>query len=625
MPKAAALPALVPDQVAHVPPERLYPDPHQPRTEFDSAKLEELAADIKIRGIEQPIRIRADWTIKHGERRWRAAMRLKLKTVPVLLTADPADESNAAITHYLDQAADNHHQQPLAQLDWARFLKKLTTEYGAAVKDVPDLLAARGITMSRSYVSNTIRLLELPEWAQRLIVAGELAAAHGKYLLMAKPSAKAMKKLQGLIEDAVREAKDPYGQPVTGDAIEQIVFEAFDETHTRLNTSYGDDAPRFSWQKECKTCPDRHEIMKNQFCLNRTCYDAKQDKAKQAAEARKTKKKRGAGAGDEEPGTRPRKAAAPKPKPPTKFKLNEQGVANVGRLSADKYEFLDSVGTKFEPAMHCEGCEFHQLAVAWKNDKPRPACFNVAHYAQLQRQGSREEAIAQWLDQRVIPLLREKIAADEGLQFQLIAWMALGAGTQTSDQWSVQDRLKSEQARARRKLNLRALGDVVRACDEERLPSREMALLIGFKALARDRAHLYAFARYADVKVTAAVASVDREYLEVKRKSELIDLITRHGVVTDTLELAQLEKAKLAALQELCLTRQAIERIGVPYDVALLYEKLEPIIDPDDEWNDDLEDDEQDEHDADDDAGGEDTPIEAEETEALPEARVDGG
>lgn len=584
-----ALPALVPDQVAYVPTDAVHPDLNQPRTEFDVKALEELATDIALRGIENPIRVRADYTIKHGERRWRAAQLAKLDTVPVLLTADPVDEQNAALVHYLDQAADNEHQLKPSQLDRARFLKKLTEEFGVAVKEVPELLAARGITMSRSYISNIIRLLDLPKWAQDLIVAGGLAPAAGKYILMAKPSAKASAKLEELVRDAMKEHEKGYGGAVTTDYLEELVLDAFHEVHTGLNKgNYGDDAPRFDWQKECKPCPDRHEVKDHQFCCNRTCYDAKQDKARIAAEAKAAKKK---GKGD--PASEPEKAKAkakPKPQEPTKFKLNADGVADVRRLAADKYETLDAGNVRFNVAVHCEGCQWNQPALHAYERAPRPTCFNPAHYAELQRQGSREEAIAQWLDRRVIPLVRERVKTDDGLAFQLIAWMALGAGTQTSAEGNVHGRLVAEQARARRRLNLRALGDVVRACDDERLPSEAIADA-GVTALGRDRAHLYTFARYADVALTPAIASLDREYLEIKQKAELLELLRKHGCEI----LPEVEKGKRGDILELCLARQNVEKIGVPYDVAALYEKLTPMIEPD------LEDEFDDEDDADDD------------------------
>src|SRR3990167_9357205 len=106
MSKAATMPALVPGQVHEVPIDSIAPDPTQPRTEFDQHALDELAQVIRTRGIENPLRVTRTGVIKHGERRWRAAKQLKLKTVPVLLTAEIAAAANAPLLHYLDQVAD---------------------------------------------------------------------------------------------------------------------------------------------------------------------------------------------------------------------------------------------------------------------------------------------------------------------------------------------------------------------------------------------------------------------------------------------------------------------------------------------------------------------------------------
>lgn len=283
-----ALPLLNPDTIVHVPIGMLHADPDQPRLEFDAAALKTLAADIAARGIELPIVVRSDYQIKDGERRWRAAKLAGLATVPCLLAA-PMAERDGVIEWRLDQVADNHHREPLGALDWARVLRALVETHGVAVKDIPALLQKRGIEMSRSYVSNLIRLNELPEWAKALIARSVLPPAAGKYVLMASGYAPAMENLRRVLETRAKQLAPD--QALRAD-LHWDVCEAFRETATRLDQSYGDDMPRFAWRTSCQACPNRSRVDDQHFCLDRTCYDRKQ--AETDAKARKSANGEGA-------------------------------------------------------------------------------------------------------------------------------------------------------------------------------------------------------------------------------------------------------------------------------------------------------------------------------------------
>ena len=284
----AATPPLVPNQVVLIPVDQLLADAGQPRTEFDETALKALATDIGARGIDLPILIRADYVIKDGERRWRAAKRAGLKAVPCLLAADVPEE-NGAVEWQLDQVADNHHREPLGPLDWSRFLKKLVETppagHGVAVKDLPALLAKRGIAMSRSYCSNLMRLLDLPAWAQDLIVAGPLTAAHGKHILTANVSPKALTHLHHQIKEWL---DHDYHGPLTTIDLQGLVVDAFDETHIQLDATVGETAPRFN-VKTCEACPNRKVIgnasgsRDRVFCLDAPCFEKKQQAADESA------------------------------------------------------------------------------------------------------------------------------------------------------------------------------------------------------------------------------------------------------------------------------------------------------------------------------------------------------
>lgn len=585
--------------VIYIPLGQLAPDPKQPRTIFDEDALNELAADIKMRGVEQPILIRSDglqYLIKHGERRWRASQIAGKKDIPCLL-AEPDDEQRPEIERLLDQATDNHHQRNLTPIEWGQLCKRLVEEHGLAVKDIPAALEKRGVKLSRPYVSNLMRLTELPEWAQQLLIDGQITASDGKAILMARPYAEAMAWIKKKIAEETRSKKDD--QRVRDalfqydyDDMEDLVRKAYLETAIELTRTYGETVPLFKWPTSCKACPDRHQINNQHFCLNATCFASKQDKARTELKSK--------GKSEETARKKPAGPTAINPK-----KVDKEGVVNVAGLSSDKYEVLEYA--RFAPALHCTGCEFNKLARKTKHSEPTPCCFNVPHYQELQRNSSREEGIAQWLDQRLLPEVLAKLTGNHDLQFQLIAWMALDAPTRTADADRVESYLSSEQHQTRRRLNLRTPGDVIRAYKEDALNPEAIAAA-GVRALLRDRGHFYAFARYLGIALTPAIASIDAEYLGRKRKGELLELAHRSGLLADGDELA---KKKLDEILAFVSTPAVIEAIGVPPDVKALYEKLEPKIDPeqddidDEEFDDDTLD--ESEADTDEDTNGEAT------------------
>jgi ParB/RepB/Spo0J family partition protein len=574
---------LVPDVVVHVPLDQLAPDPGQPRTEFPEATLKQLADDIERRGVEQPIRVRSDgerYLIKHGERRWRAAQLAGLKTVPVLL-AGPDDDAQPDLERAFDQVLDNHLPEKLSPMDWARFLRKLVDVHHLPVKDIPAELAKRGITLSRPYVSNLMRLVDLPDWAQKLLNDQQITASDAKAILMAKPYAKAMKWLKDHIEheprqegQRVRDALFQYDY----DDMEALVDQAYDQTAIELSATYGGQAPLFKWATSCKACPDRQQIGVTHYCLNATCFDAKQDKARIEL---KSKGK------SEEKALKENRGKDTKPKPPagpTKIAPGKivDGVVKLTGLASDKYEFLDSYRLRFEPSVHCTGCEFNKPAIHSKGAAPRACCFNLPHFNELQRQGSREEGVAQWLDKRVLPEVLAKLPGDHELQFQIVAWMALEAPVQNDNGARLREELRRQQHAARQRLNLFTPAGVIQTYAQGALNVEAIAAG-GVRAMLADRGNFYAFARHLGIAITPAIASLDQEYVDLKRKGELLLLM---GMADDV----EFKKKKLDELIEHCLLPEVIEAVGVPPDVQALYERLQPVVDPDDEdVTDDLE------------------------------------
>jgi ParB family chromosome partitioning protein len=149
---------------------------YQPRTRMDEGSLYELAESIKAQGIMQPILVRpvgpARYEIIAGERRVRAARLAGLDEVPVLVK-DVPDEAAAAMA-----LIENIQREDLNPLEEAQGLKRLTDEFGLTHEQ-----AAQAVGRSRSAASNLLRLLNLSEPVQQMLMAGDLDMGHARALL----------------------------------------------------------------------------------------------------------------------------------------------------------------------------------------------------------------------------------------------------------------------------------------------------------------------------------------------------------------------------------------------------------------------------------------------------------
>lgn len=171
----------------------IVPNPYQPREHFDEETLSSLAASIAEIGVVQPVIVRKGlegFEIIAGERRWRAAQRAGLRSVPALVRdADDKGALEAAVV-------ENVHRQDLNALEEAAAYRQLMDDFGLTQSDV----AAR-VGRSRSAVANTVRLLNLIPAVQRYVVEGHLSAGHGRALLSLEDEAAQ----QALAEEIVRE------------------------------------------------------------------------------------------------------------------------------------------------------------------------------------------------------------------------------------------------------------------------------------------------------------------------------------------------------------------------------------------------------------------------------------
>src|SRR5262244_3569379 len=161
-----------------VPIEYLRPNPRNPRRNFSDAELDELAASIKQRGIIQPVVVRSvrgakdAYEIIAGERRWRAAQRAALHDIPIVpLEASDSEALELAII-------ENVQRTDLNPLEEAGGYQALASDYGHSHEEI-----ARIVGKSRSHVTNTLRLLKLPEPVKAYIHAGKISAGAARMLI----------------------------------------------------------------------------------------------------------------------------------------------------------------------------------------------------------------------------------------------------------------------------------------------------------------------------------------------------------------------------------------------------------------------------------------------------------
>jgi ParB family chromosome partitioning protein len=163
------------DDTTEVPTDLIDPSLLQPRSVFDDAKLDELAKSIMANGVVQPVLLRrkgARFELIAGERRWRAAVRAGLTKIPAVLRSVSDDR-------VLEIALiENIQREDLNPIEEARAYKKLIETLGLTQETV-----AERVGRDRSYVTNYLRLLRLPEDIQELLQVGRLSTGHARTLL----------------------------------------------------------------------------------------------------------------------------------------------------------------------------------------------------------------------------------------------------------------------------------------------------------------------------------------------------------------------------------------------------------------------------------------------------------
>lgn len=173
------------ESVFWIPTDKIKPNPYQPRTEFDEAALKGLAESIRSYGILQPLvvtrieregenGITVEYELVAGERRFRAASMLGLREVPVIIRREEPAQVRLELA-----LVENIQRQDLNAIEKAKAYKRLIDEFGMDYKTLSEQIGK-----SREAITNTIRILNLPEFMQQAVAEGKITEGHTRPLLM---------------------------------------------------------------------------------------------------------------------------------------------------------------------------------------------------------------------------------------------------------------------------------------------------------------------------------------------------------------------------------------------------------------------------------------------------------
>jgi ParB family transcriptional regulator, chromosome partitioning protein len=153
---------------------RIRPNPNQPRIQFSDQSIDELADSIAERGVLQPILLRPHgdgegFEIIAGERRWRAAQRARLHTIPAIVRE--IDEATTAELALIE----NIQREDLNAIEEAEGYKQLIDRHGHTQENVGKI-----VHKSRSHVANLLRLLDLPDFVRQSLLKGDISMGHAR-------------------------------------------------------------------------------------------------------------------------------------------------------------------------------------------------------------------------------------------------------------------------------------------------------------------------------------------------------------------------------------------------------------------------------------------------------------
>ena len=219
------------------------PNSLQPRTNFDNEQLENLAQSIRANGIIQPLLVRrldeGRYQLIAGERRWRAAQKAELQRVPAIIRDIPDDK-------ILELALiENIQRQELNPIEEAQAYKKLIDTLGLTQE-----MVAQRVGRDRTFITNYIRLLRLPEDIQRLVEQEKISMGHARALLGVDDVEIQRKIAQNVIDQAlsVRETERAIRKIIEGTSAAASAFRAQPQNDANIRAAESKLRRKFSTQ-----------------------------------------------------------------------------------------------------------------------------------------------------------------------------------------------------------------------------------------------------------------------------------------------------------------------------------------------------------------------------------------
>lgn len=183
------------DKVLYIDINDIKPNAEQPRKTFDKEKISELSQSIIEHGIIQPLVARKSgkhYEIVAGERRWRAAREAELSVVPCIVRQF-SDEENMLVA-----IIENMQREDLNPIEEAMGLEQMISAYGMTQEEV-----SKSVSKSRPYITNTLRLLKLPEEIKALVSEGKISTGHARALITVKNKTKQEELCKKIIKDGI--------------------------------------------------------------------------------------------------------------------------------------------------------------------------------------------------------------------------------------------------------------------------------------------------------------------------------------------------------------------------------------------------------------------------------------
>ncbi|MBU1142457.1 MAG: ParB/RepB/Spo0J family partition protein [Firmicutes bacterium] len=209
------------------------PNPFQPRRIFDEEKINELAQSIKEHGVFQPIilkKVKQGYIIVSGERRFRAAQKVGLKTIPSIVRQyEEAKVAEIAL-------AENLQRENLTPIEEAEAYKIVMNN----LKLTQTELAAK-VGKSRSHVTNTLGLLNLPHEVQQMLLTGHISMGHARALSKLEDSKKVIKLAHSIVEKqlSVRQVEELTTTEEKTNKIKRLVLPKYNEQEKQLTSIFG--------------------------------------------------------------------------------------------------------------------------------------------------------------------------------------------------------------------------------------------------------------------------------------------------------------------------------------------------------------------------------------------------